>query len=56
MGEYYDSKNRRYMFRKMIDGDRVTITADTLLDLRKQENELLCGWIKETDAIPGTQE
>lgn len=41
-GEYYDSKNRRYMFRKMIDGDRVTITADTLLDLRKQENELLC--------------
>ena len=41
-GEYYDSANKRYMFRKMIDGERVTITADTLIELRKQENELLC--------------
>ena len=41
-GEYYDSKNQRYMFRKMIDGERKTITAFDLADLRKQENELLC--------------
>lgn len=41
-GEYFDSKNNRYMFRKMVDGERVTITADKLSDLRKQENELLC--------------
>ena len=41
-GEYYDSKNNRYQFRKMIDGKRVTITSDKLTDLRKQENELLC--------------
>lgn len=26
-GEYYDSKNNRYMFQKMIDGERFTITA-----------------------------
>lgn len=41
-GEYYDSKNNRYMFRKMIDGERVTITAPDLVELRTQENELLC--------------
>jgi len=41
-GEYYDSKNKRYMFRKMIDGERVTITATTIANLRKQENDLLC--------------
>ena len=41
-GEYYDSKNKRYMFRKMIDGERVTITASDLAGLRAQENELLC--------------
>lgn len=41
-GEYYDSKNNRYMFRKMIDGERVTITAPDLAELRTQENELLC--------------
>lgn len=41
-GEYYDSKNKRYMFRKMINGERVTISADALPDLRAQENELLC--------------
>lgn len=41
-GEYYDSKNKRYMFRKMIDGERVTITASELVNLRQQENELLC--------------
>lgn len=41
-GEYYDSKNNRYQFRKMIDGKRITITSDKLADLRKQENELLC--------------
>ncbi len=41
-GEYYDEKNKRYMFRKMIEGNRITITAASLLDLRKQENDLLC--------------
>lgn len=41
-GEYYDPQNKRYMFRKMIDGERVTITALDLMDLRQQENELLC--------------
>ena len=41
-GEYYDSKNNRYMFRKMIDGERVTITAPNLVELRAQANELLC--------------
>lgn len=41
-GEYYDSKNRRYMFRKMIDGERITITSPNLGELRKQKNELLC--------------
>ena len=41
-GEYYDAKNKRYMFRKMIDGERVTITAADLVELRTQEHELLC--------------
>lgn len=41
-GEYYDAKNRRYVFRKMIDGERVTISAADLVELRKQENDLLC--------------
>ena len=40
-GEYYDEKNQRYMFRKMVAGNRITITAANLLDLRKQENDLL---------------
>lgn len=41
-GEYYDEKNKRYMFRKMVNGERVTITSPDLADLRRQENELLC--------------
>ena len=40
-GEYWDPKGRRYMFRKMVDGERVTITDDDLIELRKKENELL---------------
>ena len=24
-GEYYDEKNQRYMFRKMVEGNRITI-------------------------------
>ncbi|MCD8369356.1 MAG: site-specific integrase [Clostridiales bacterium] len=40
-GEYFDSKNNRYMFRKMVDGARVTISAANLTELRKQENDLL---------------
>ena len=39
-GEYYDSKNRRYMYRKMIAGERITITAHSLKELRKQKNDL----------------
>ena len=35
-GEYYDEKNQRYMFRKMVAGNRITITAANLLDLRNQ--------------------
>ena len=41
VGEYYDEKNQRYMFRKMVDGERVTITAASLADLRKQENDFV---------------
>ena len=41
-GEYYDEKNKRYMFRKMVNGERGTITSPDLADLRRQENELLC--------------
>lgn len=41
-GEYYDAKNDRYMFRKMIDGKRITITASDLVELRRKKNELLC--------------
>ncbi len=41
-GERYDSKNNRYMFQKMIDGERISITAHTLNDLRKKKNEVLC--------------
>lgn len=41
-GEYYDEKNQRYMFRKMVEGNRITITAANITDLRKQENDLLC--------------
>lgn len=42
IGEYFDSKNNRYMFRKMVNGERVSITAQSLAELRQQENELLC--------------
>jgi len=41
-GERYDLKNNRYMFQKMIDGERISITAHTLSDLRKKKNEVLC--------------
>ena len=41
-GEYYDAKNNRYIYQKMIDGERFSITALTLSELRKQKNELLC--------------
>ena len=40
-GEYYDAKNKRYMFRKMVNGERITITAPDLVELRKQENDIL---------------
>ena len=34
-GEYYNSKTHVYQFRKMIDGQRVTITDYDLAELRK---------------------
>jgi integrase len=40
-GEYYDTKNKRYQFRKMVNGKRVTISATNIVSLREQENELL---------------
>ena len=40
-GEYYNAKTHIYQFRKMIDGERVTITDTDLAELRKRENELL---------------
>ena len=30
-GEYWDPNGRRYMCRKMVDGERVTITDDDLI-------------------------
>lgn len=47
VGEYYDEKNQRYMFRKMVDGERVTITAANLADLRKQESKTKRWQIRE---------
>lgn len=41
-GERYDSKNDRFVFQKMIDGERFSITARTLNELRKRKNEALC--------------
>lgn len=41
-GERYDSKNNRYVFQKMVDGERISITAQTLNELRKKKNEVLC--------------
>lgn len=41
-GEYYDSKNKRYMFQKMIRGERFSITAPDLETLREEKNKLLC--------------
>lgn len=33
VGEYYDEDNNRYMFRKMINGKRYTITDADLVEL-----------------------
>lgn len=40
-GEYWDPKGQRYMFRKMVNGERITIIDSDLVELRKKENELL---------------
>jgi len=40
-GEYYNSNTHTYQFRVMKYGKRYTITAKSLTDLRKKENELL---------------
>ena len=39
-GEYYDTKNNRYMYRKMVNGYRKTITAPTLEELRDKEKNI----------------
>ena len=39
-GEYYDTKNKRYMYRKMVNGYRKTITAPTLEELRDKEKDI----------------
>lgn len=41
-GERYDSKNNRYVFQKMVDGERISVTAQSLSELRKKKNEILC--------------
>lgn len=41
-GERYDSKNNRYIFQKMFEGERISITAQTLGELRVKKNEALC--------------
>ena len=40
-GETWDGKGQRYMFRKMVNGERITIIDSDLVELRKKENELL---------------
>lgn len=40
VGEYYDETNNRYMYRKMVNGKRYTITSDDLVKLRKEETKL----------------
>lgn len=41
-GERYDSKNDRYVFQRMIKGERFSITAHTLDELRRKKNKALC--------------
>lgn len=41
VGEYYDSENKRYMFRKMINGKRYTITDSDLIELRKDRKSVV---------------
>lgn len=41
VGEYYDENNNRYVFRKMIQGKRYTITDNDLSELRKREADLI---------------
>lgn len=41
VGEYYDEENNRYIFRKMIEGERHTITDSDLAELRKKETKLM---------------
>lgn len=54
-GERYDAAADRYVFQKQINGRRVTITAKSLSELRKQKNELLTemdkGFFRETDKM-----
>lgn len=40
-GEYYDSENDRYIFRKLVNGSRYTLTENDLTELRKKESNLL---------------
>jgi integrase len=41
VGESYDEKNNRYVFRKMVNGQRYNLTNDDLQELRKEETKLL---------------
>ena len=34
VGEYYDSENKRYMFRKMINGKRYYFSLETAIQLQ----------------------
>lgn len=40
-GERYDQKYDRYVFQKQVNGRRISITAKTLQELRKEKNEML---------------
>lgn len=39
IGERYDSKNNRYVFQKMVNGERISFSAHTLEELRKKKIE-----------------
>lgn len=51
VGEYYDERNNRYMFRKMINGKRYTISNDDLAALRKEEANLMVSMEKEENEV-----
>ena len=40
-GEYFNKETGVYQFRKMVNGQRVTVSSKDLAELRKMENETL---------------